>query len=59
MHLGGQEENLDLPHIITWKELDGVSYGIYGVAYILLTDILLYPADVVTTRLQADKVLID
>lgn len=50
---------LDEPRIITWNELDGLSFSVYGTLYILITDLLLYPADLITTRLQADKVNID
>lgn len=46
----------DIPRTIKWNELDGVSYSIYGSLYILITDFILYPADLITTRLQADKV---
>lgn len=41
---------------LTWNDLDSGAFMAYGTLYILFTDLVLYPADLLTTRLQADKV---
>lgn len=46
----------ELSSSITWNQLDHSIYSAYGLLYILTTDLLLYPADLLTTRLQADSV---
>ena len=46
----------DQPKKIKWNDLDTSSYSLYGAAYILLTNTLLYPSELLRTRLQADKV---
>ena len=43
------------PKKIQWNDLDASAYSTYGAAYILLTSTLLYPSELLRTRLQADK----
>lgn len=40
---------------LTWKDLDLTLYPFCAGMYILANDIILYPADLLTTRLQNDK----
>lgn len=40
---------------LTWKDLDLRVYPLYATLYIAATDFILYPADLITTRLQNDK----
>lgn len=48
-------ESTIYPHSITWNEMNLFQFTLYGLVYITCTDFLLYPADLLTTRLQADK----
>jgi hypothetical protein len=41
---------------LTWKDLDLSVYPFYATFYIVASDFVLYPADLITTRLQNDKV---
>lgn len=41
---------------INWNDLNINKFGLYGTIYLLAADSLLYPIDLFTTRLQADKV---
>lgn len=40
---------------LTWKDLDLSLYPFCAGMYILANDVILYPADLLTTRLQNDK----
>jgi solute carrier family 25 protein 44 len=40
---------------LTWKDLDLKAYPFYATIYIFAHDIILYPADLLTTRLQNDR----
>lgn len=41
---------------IDWDDMDLYKFGMFGSLYILATDLLLYPSDLITTRLQYDSV---
>ena len=56
MHKGPDSAMLEDSKSLTWKDLDLRLFPLYATAYIVATDFLLYPADLLTTRLQNDKV---
>lgn len=41
---------------ITWNDLRLTNFLLYNSVFVLATDLLLYPADLLTTRLQVDKI---
>jgi hypothetical protein len=41
---------------LTWNDLDHTAFPFLATLYIVATDFVLYPADLLTTRLQNDKV---
>lgn len=40
---------------LTWNDLDLRVYPFYATLYIIANDFVLYPADLLTTRLQNDR----
>jgi hypothetical protein len=42
-------------HTLTWSDLDSSSFLVNSTLYVLAVDLLLYPSDLLATRLQADK----
>lgn len=40
---------------VSWVDLDGRLYVFYSSLYILAIDAILYPSDLITTRLQANS----
>lgn len=41
---------------LTWNDLNQTRFLLYNAVFLLATDLILYPADLLATRLQADHV---
>lgn len=56
---GGMEEPLPVMSSTTstlnWNDMNMSIYGLYSAGYASLTNLITYPSDLLTTRLQADK----
>jgi hypothetical protein len=52
----GVSQKTHIPITVHWTDMNLSLFGIYGTAYLLLADTLLFPIELMTTRLQADTV---
>ena len=52
----GAPQKTHVPITVHWSDMNISIFGIYGSCYLLLADTLLYPSELLTTRLQSDTV---
>lgn len=45
-----------LPRSLTWDDMDKPTFLLHNTLYVLAVDFVLYPSDLLTTRLQADHI---
>ncbi|KAI9136695.1 mitochondrial carrier domain-containing protein [Paraphysoderma sedebokerense] len=55
-NISTSDRSTQKPSSIRWEELNTTAYAIYGSLFIFTVDTLLYPLEVVKTRMQADRV---
>lgn len=46
---------MNLESVINWNNLDSKKFIVNGSLFIFLTDFILYPSDLLTTKLQVDR----
>lgn len=52
----GRAEVEDPPRSLTWNDMEKSTFLLHNTLYVLAVDLILYPSDLLTTRLQADRV---
>lgn len=51
-----QADTGKLPQSLTWDDMEKSTFLLHNTLYVLAVDLVLYPSDLLTTRLQADHI---